>query len=115
MSEIRHDWTQEEAAEIYHLPFADLLFRAQQTHRAHFTPNEVQISTLLSVKTGACPEDCAYCPQSARYNTGVEAEPLMPVSDVVEYAKKAKAKGATRFCMGGAWRGPREKKLRTSV
>jgi len=108
---LRHDWSREEIAEIYHAPLNDLLFRAQSVHRAVFDPNRVQISTLLSIKTGGCPEDCKYCPQSVRYNTDVEAEPLMGIDTVVERAKAAKAAGATRFCMGGAWRRPKDRDL----
>lgn len=91
------------------LPFADLLHRAQQTHREHFDANAVQVSTLLSIKTGGCPEDCAYCPQSARYATGLKAEKLMTLDAVVDKARQAKAAGATRFCMGAAWRSPKDK------
>ena len=101
----------EEVLALYELPFAELVFRAQSVHREHFDPAAVQLSTLLSVKTGGCPEDCAYCPQSRRYQTGVEDEPLLPLEEVVETAKAAKAAGATRFCMGAAWRGPKERDL----
>jgi len=104
-------WTVEAVQALFDLPFGDLLFRAQRVHREHFDPNEVQLSTLLSVKTGGCPEDCGYCPQSARFNTGVQDEALLPVEQVVEAAKAAKAKGATRFCMGAAWRGPKQRDL----
>lgn len=104
-------WTLEQARALYDLPFMDLLFRAQTVHRAHHDPNAVQISTLLSIKTGACPEDCKYCPQSARYQTGVQREKLMSVEDIVENARHAKAQGATRFCMGAAWRDPHEKDM----
>ncbi len=93
------------------MPFNDLLFRAQQVHREHFDPNAVQRSTLLSIKTGGCSEDCGYCSQSARYDTGLEREQLMPLDDVLENARAAKAKGASRFCMGAAWRGPKDKDL----
>jgi biotin synthase len=96
---------------LYELPFADLLWRAQQTHRAHFAANEVQLSTLLSIKTGGCPEDCAYCPQAARYHTGVDNAPLLSLQEVVAAARAAKASGATRFCMGAAWRGPKQRDL----
>ena len=92
---------------MFALPFNDLIFRAQQVHREHFDANAVQLSTLLSIKTGGCPEDCSYCPQSARYDTGVQAEKLMPVDEVVAAAKRAKEAGATRFCMGAAWRSPK--------
>lgn len=106
---IRHDWTAHEVLSLFQLPFADLIFQAQMTHRAHFDPNEVQISTLLSIKTGGCPEDCAYCPQSAHFKTGVKSEKLMACEDVLIEARKAKAAGASRFCMGAAWRAPRDK------
>jgi biotin synthase len=96
---------------LFALPFNDLLFRAHSTHRAHFDPNAVQVSTLLSIKTGGCSEDCGYCSQSARYTTGVEREALLPLDEVVAAARAAKEKGATRFCMGAAWRGPKNKDL----
>ena len=96
---------------LFALPFNDLLFKAHSTHRAHFDPNAVQVSTLLSIKTGNCSEDCSYCSQSARYQTGVENEVLMPLADVLASARAAKERGATRFCMGAAWRGPKEKDL----
>ena len=96
---------------LFNLPFSDLIYRAQQAHREHFDPNAVQLSTLLSIKTGGCPEDCHYCPQAARYHTGVENEPLMSLEDVVSAAKMAKANGASRFCMGAAWRGPKQRDL----
>lgn len=108
---LRHDWSREEVAALFEAPFNDLLYRAQSAHRRHFDPNRVQVSTLLSVKTGACPEDCAYCPQSARYRTGVEAEALLPVEAVVEAAERARAHGATRFCMGAAYRSPKAQQL----
>lgn len=108
---IRHDWTQEEVDTLFAMPFNDLIYQAQQTHRHYFDANEVQISTLLSIKTGACPEDCSYCPQSVRYDTGVEKEPLMQVDTVVEQAAAAKQQGATRFCMGAAWRSPKDRDL----
>ena len=108
---IRHDWAREEVLALLNQPFNDLLFQAQVTHRQHFNPNEVQLSTLLSIKTGACPEDCKYCPQSARYDTGLEKEKLMAVEQVIEEAKAAKSTGATRFCMGAAWRSPKDKDL----
>ena len=111
-ADIRHDWTREEVLTLFNLPFNDLMFQAQVVHRAHFNPNEVQLSTLLSIKTGACPEDCKYCPQSARYDTGLERERLMAVETVIEQAKLAKASGASRFCMGAAWRSPKSKDLR---
>jgi biotin synthase len=105
---LRHDWTTEEVLALFRRPFSDLVFEAQATHRAHFDPNEVQISTLLSIKTGGCPEDCAYCPQSARYDTGVKAEKLMSSEAVLAEARRAQAAGATRFCMGAAWRAPKD-------
>src|SRR5690554_2107229 len=108
---IRHNWTLEEVEKLFALPFNDLLYQAQQTHRQFFDANQVQISTLLSIKTGACPEDCNYCPQSVRYDTGVEAEPLMHVDAVLEQAATAKQQGASRFCMGAAWRSPKDKDL----
>ena len=108
---VRHNWTREQAAALFELPFHELLFRAQTTHRANFDPAEVQVSTLLSIKTGACPEDCAYCPQSARFKTGLKVERLLPLEQVVAKAKIARDSGATRFCMGAAWRNPRDKDL----
>jgi biotin synthase len=108
---IRHDWRRDEILALLSLPFNDLLFQAQTVHRRHFNPNEVQVSTLCSIKTGACPEDCAYCPQSARYDTGLEREKLMAIEKVIEEAKAAKATGATRFCMGAAWRSPKAKDM----
>jgi biotin synthase len=108
---IRNDWTLEEVRGLFALPFADLMFAAQQAHRAHHAPNQVQVSTLLSIKTGGCPEDCAYCPQSIRYHTGVERETLMDVGSVVERAKAARQAGATRFCMGAAYRSPKAREL----
>ena len=106
---IRHDWTFQEVKALYDLPFNDLLFRAHSTHRAHFDPNAVQVSTLLSIKTGACPEDCKYCSQSGHYNTELEKEKLLAVEKVIEEARKAKASGASRFCMGAAWKHPSAK------
>ena len=106
---IRNNWTIDEVEALFALPFNDLLFKAQQIHRAYFDPNRVQISTLLSIKTGACPEDCKYCPQSGRYNTGLEKEKLMQVQAVIEKARQAKAGRATRFCMGAAWKHPSNK------
>ena len=108
---IRHDWTRDEVAMLFALPFADLMYRAQGLHRARFDPNRVQVSTLLSIKTGGCPEDCAYCPQSAHHDAGVEAEKLMPLAEVVEAAQKARNGGATRFCMGAAWRSPKDRDI----
>lgn len=107
----RHDWTLPEIQALYDLPFNDLLFQAQTIHRANFDPNEVQISTLLSIKTGACPEDCGYCSQSARHQTGLEREKLMSLPDVIAAAQMAKDQGSTRFCMGAAWRNPTDKNL----
>ena len=106
---LRHDWTTAEVVRLFEMPFNDLLFQAATVHRAHFDPNEVQVSTLLSIKTGACPEDCKYCPQSGHYNTGLEKEKLMDVQKVIDQAKAAKAAGASRFCMGAAYRSPTEK------
>ncbi|MCO1334701.1 biotin synthase BioB [Microbulbifer sp. OS29] len=108
---IRHDWTRQQVLDLFAMPFSDLMFTAQQVHRAHFDANRVQVSTLCSIKTGACPEDCAYCPQSARYDTGLEREKLMKVEKVLQEAKAAKAGGATRFCMGAAWRSPKKKDM----
>jgi len=110
-SPIRHDWTREEIGALFDLPFPELMFRAQTAHRQHFDPTEVQISTLLSIKTGGCPEDCAYCPQSARYDTGVRAEKLMALETVLAEARAAKSAGASRFCMGAAWRSPKDREL----
>jgi biotin synthase len=110
---LRHDWTAEEVRALFALPFPELIYRAQSVHRLHFDPTQVQISTLLSIKTGGCPEDCAYCPQSARYDTGVKAEKLMSVDAVLAEARAAKASGASRFCMGAAWREPKERDLET--
>jgi biotin synthase len=107
----RHDWTLAEVSALFTTPFADLVFHAQRVHRAHHEPNTVQMSTLLSIKTGACPEDCAYCPQSVRYDTGVEREALMDLATVQAAAVRAKAAGATRFCMGAAYRSPKNKDL----
>ncbi|HDN2511740.1 MULTISPECIES: biotin synthase BioB [Providencia] len=104
-------WTIKQANELFSMPFFELLFQAQQTHRQHFDPQQVQVSTLLSIKTGACPEDCKYCAQSARYKTGLETERLMEVQQVLESAKKAKQAGSTRFCMGAAWRNPKERDM----
>jgi len=111
MSTIRHDWRDAEIAALYDQPFNDLLFRAQQVHREHFDPNQVQVSTLLSIKTGRCPEDCGYCPQSVRYDTGLEDEPLLPVDEVLAQARAARERGASRFCMGAAWRAPKDRDL----
>ncbi|MCB1678769.1 MAG: biotin synthase BioB [Halioglobus sp.] len=110
-ADIRHDWSRAEVADLFALPFNDLLFRAHSLHRQYFDPNRVQVSTLLSIKTGACPEDCAYCPQSTRYDTGLEAQKLMEVEQVLEQARAARASGATRFCMGAAWRCPKPRDM----
>jgi len=111
LGEIRSDWTLEEARALFALPFNDLLFHAQRVHRQNFDPNRVQVSTLLSIKTGACPEDCAYCPQSVRYETHVGREELMDLDDVLEAAQAARRNGATRFCMGAAYRNPKRSQL----
>jgi biotin synthase len=108
---VRQDWIRSEVQSLFDLPFPDLIFHAQRIHREHFDPREVQISTLLSIKTGGCPEDCAYCPQSAHHDTGVAAERLMDVAAVVDEARAAKATGASRFCMGAAWRSPKDRDL----
>ncbi len=110
-STIRHDWRKSEVLHFFDLPFNDLLFIAHGIHRQHFDPNAVQISTLLSIKTGGCAEDCAYCPQSASFDTGVKAQKLMSKDDVLAEARKAKAAGASRFCMGAAWRSPKDKDI----
>src|SRR5882672_7443755 len=107
----RGTWSRAGIEALFDLPFNDLLHRAQNIHRQHHDANVVQLSTLLSIKTGGCPEDCAYCPQSARYRTGVENEPLVPLQTVLAAARAAKQNGATRFCMGAAWRGPKQKDL----
>lgn len=112
---VRHDWTVEAVEALFALPFQDLLFEAQRVHRQHQMPNTVQMSTLLSVKTGACPEDCAYCPQSVRYDTGLDREALMAVEDVTARARAAQAAGATRFCMGAAWRSPKKRDMEVMV
>ncbi|MEM7457673.1 MAG: biotin synthase BioB [Planctomycetota bacterium] len=104
-------WTIEQVMELFEKPFMELLHQAQEFHRSHHDPNEVQISTLLSIKTGACPENCSYCPQSAHFKTGLQKEPLMCTDEVVKAAKKAKEAGASRFCMGAAWRGPDDEQL----
>lgn len=109
--QVRSDWTDAQVQALFDLPFNDLLFKAHCVHRENFDPNQVQVSTLLSIKTGACPEDCKYCPQSARYNTGLERERLMEVEAVVAKARQAKAAGSTRFCMGAAWKHPHERDM----
>lgn len=108
---LRHDWQADEIAALFDMPFSDLMFDAQTLHRQHFDPNAVQVSSLLSIKTGKCPEDCAYCPQSVRHDSELTVEPLMPVEEVLAAAKSAKEKGAMRFCMGAAWRSPKDKDL----
>jgi biotin synthase-like enzyme len=107
----RHDWRLAEVEALFDLPFMDLMFRAQQVHRAFHAPNRVQMSTLLSIKTGGCPEDCGYCPQSIHFETGVAREEMLPLEAVVEAARKAQAAGATRFCMGAAFRSPKKKDI----
>ncbi|HYD81303.1 MAG TPA: biotin synthase BioB [Paucimonas sp.] len=104
-------WSVDDIVALFELPFSDLLFRAQQVHREHFDPREVELATLMSIKTGGCPEDCGYCPQAARYDTGVEAQKILPLDTVLDAAKAAKASGATRFCMGAAWRAPKDRDL----
>ena len=108
---MKQSWTIEDAQALFNMPFNDLIFRAQEIHRENFIPNSVQISSLLSIKTGSCPENCAYCPQSAHHNTGLKKEPLMKLEEVKEAAKLAKDAGATRFCMGAAWRGPSDNNI----
>ena len=108
---IRHDWTRDEVLALFDLPFPELMARAGETHRERFDPTQVQVSTLLSVKTGGCPEDCAYCPQAARYDTGVQAQKLMDLDEVMDKARAAKAAGASRFCMGAAWRSPKDRDI----
>jgi biotin synthase len=107
----RHDWIRDEVRALFDLPLPELMFRAQSVHRQHFDPTAVQISTLLSIKTGGCPEDCAYCPQSAQYDTGVEAEKLMSLDAVLVEARAARDAGASRFCIGAAWRSPKDRDL----
>ena len=109
MPATRHNWNKEEVVQLFNLPFNDLMFQAASVHRANFDPNAVQVSTLLSIKTGACPEDCKYCPQSAHYNTGLEKEKLIEVQKVIEQAQAAKDAGASRFCMGASYRSPAAK------
>ncbi|MEQ1879563.1 MAG: biotin synthase BioB [Burkholderiales bacterium] len=111
VSRSQPSWSKEQVEALLGMAFSDLLFQAQQVHRQHFPPNEVQLSTLLSIKTGGCPEDCGYCPQAARYHTTVQNQPLMAVEDVVSAARDAKQRGASRFCMGAAWRGPKERDI----
>lgn len=111
--DIRNNWTQEEAEQLFSRPFNDLLFEAQTIHRKYFNPNQLQISTLLSIKTGGCPEDCSYCPQSAHYETGQDRQPLMGIDSVLTAAMEAKKNGASRFCLGAAWRNPKNGDLKT--
>lgn len=111
LAETKKRWSVAQIVELYELPFSDLIHRAQTVHRENFDPNAVQVSTLLSIKTGGCSEDCGYCPQAARYHTDVENEPLMPIDEVLAAARAAKESGASRFCMGAAWRSPKQKDL----
>ena len=113
MDVIRHDWTQEEVMELFEMPFFELGFQAQQLHRKHHDPGKIQLCTLSNIKSGGCPEDCGYCPQAARYHTDVEAEPMAAVDEVVTAAKRAKDAGASRFCMGAAWRSPKDRDIET--
>lgn len=108
---VRNDWSKDEVISLMHMPFNDLIYQAQQVHRENFDPNNVQLSTLMNIKTGGCPEDCAYCPQSAHYDAGVNAEKLLELDDVLQQAKAAKENGASRFCMGAAWRQPKQRDL----
>ena len=108
---IRNDWSQQEVEALFAMPFNDLMFKAQTVHRANFDANAVQISTLLSIKTGGCAEDCGYCPQSAHHESAVKAEPLMPLDEVMKSANEAKEAGANRFCMGAAWRSLKDRDL----
>ena len=112
---LRHDWSLQEIRTLFEMPFNDLLFKAQSIHRQNFDPNSVQISSLLSIKTGACPEDCGYCPQSAKHNTDLERERLLPIEEVKQAALNAKNNGATRFCMGAAWRNPTDRNLQNVI
>ena len=111
MIKARNDWKLDEIKALFELPFNDLLFKAHSIHRENFDPNQVQVSSLLNIKTGACPEDCSYCSQSSKYDTGLEREKLMEIDEVLQQAQNAKNKGATRFCMGAAWRNPTDKSL----
>ncbi|HID48877.1 MAG TPA: biotin synthase, partial [Chromatiales bacterium] len=110
-ADLRHDWSTGEIGQLFAMPFNDLLYHAQQMHRSRFDPNQVQVSTLLSIKTGRCPEDCGYCPQSVRYDTGLQDEALLPLDEVLEQARAARDKGSSRFCMGAAWRAPKDRDL----
>lgn len=109
--DVRHDWTRAEVRQLFEMPFNDLMFHAQTVHRQHFDPNRVQVSTLLSIKTGRCPEDCGYCPQSVRFDTDIEEQDLLPLDAVMDKARQAQANGSSRFCMGAAWRGPKHHDL----
>ena len=109
---LRHNWQLDEVQALFALPFNDLIFKAQTVHRENFDPNEIQVSSLLSIKTGSCSEDCGYCPQSARYDSDLTPEALMPVDDVLKSAQRAKDQGASRFCMGAAWRQPKDRILK---
>ena len=111
LGQVRHDWTRDKVVALFKLPFPDLMFEAARVHRLHFDPAEVQISTLLSIKTGGCPEDCAYCPQSAQHDTGVKVEKLMSLDKALAEAQAAKDAGASRLCMGAAWREPKDRDL----
>lgn len=112
---LRHDWSLDEVQALFALPFNDLLFKAQTVHRVYFDPNEIQVSSLLSIKTGSCSEDCGYCPQSARYDADLHPEALMPVDSVLQAAQQAKEQGASRFCMGAAWRSPKDRDIERVV
>ena len=112
---LRHDWSLDEVQALFALPFNDLLFKAQTMHRVYFDPNEIQVSSLLSIKTGSCSEDCGYCPQSARYDADLHPEALMPVDSVLQAAQQAKEQGASRFCMGAAWRSPKDRDIERVV
>ncbi len=114
-SSIRHDWQLNEIQDLFNLPFNDLIFKAQSIHRQHFDPNEIQVSSLLSIKTGSCSEDCGYCPQSARYDSDLTPEALLPVDEVLKAAERAKQQGASRFCMGAAWRSPKDRDIERVV
>ena len=110
MAEIKYNWTKEEIQNIYNTPLLELVYKAAEVHRKHQTPNEVQVSSLVSIKTGGCPEDCSYCPQAARYHTEVKVHKLMPVEEVLTMAERAKNAGASRMCLGAAWREVRDNK-----
>ena len=111
MIEVRNNWKLDEIKSLFEMPFNDLIFMAHSIHREVFDPNQVQVSSLLNIKTGACPEDCSYCSQSSKYDTGLEREKLLEIDQVLQQAKEAKDKGASRFCMGAAWRNPTDKSL----